>query len=456
MTAAETIDDQEVTAPSLPPGPPLPMPVQTILWGACNGPLMRWCQRRYGDMFTIRLPKATGSGTSVIVVDPAAVKEVFGLSAGCFAAAELAPVLEPFLGARSVLLLDGDRHRRERRLITRGLHGEAMSTYAEWIEEITEQDVATWPTGRAFPVWPHMQAITLTVIMRAVFGVAPGPELDRIREPVHRMVSDRGSVLILNPAWRKDFGPRSPWGRFVRLRADVYAMVEGEIAQRRQAHDLESRVDMMSTLIQARDEDGNGLDDLELRDELMTMLFAGHETSATALAWAFDLLVHHPQALDHLNATLDDGDETYLDAVVKEVLRLRPVIPDVGRVLIRPVSIGGRVLPAGVSVGPNLALLHRRPDLYPEPLVFRPERFLGQAAESPQWIPFGGGIRRCLGAPFATMEIHTVLRTVLRAMRLTPVSTRAARPRRRAVTLTPHNGAPVIAQRRRLKAADSV
>ena len=448
MTAAGTIDGQRLTAPSLPPGPPLPMPLQTVLWGACNGPFMRWCQRRYGDMFTIRLPKAAGSGTSVIVVDPAAVREVFGLPASCFAAAELAPILEPFLGARSVLLLDGDKHRRERRLITKGLHGEAMSTYAEWVEQVTEQDMTTWPTGRAFAVWPHMQSITLTVMMRAVFGVVPGPELDRIREPVHRLVSDRGSVLILNPAWRKDFGRRSPWGRFVRLRAEVHAMVEGEIAQRRQARDLESRVDLMSTLIQARDEEGISLDDLELRDELMTILFAGHETSATALAWAFDLLVHHPQALDRLNATLDDGDETYLDAVVKEVLRLRPVIPDVGRVLTRPAFVGGRVLPAGVSVGPNLALLHRRPDLYPQPLAFRPERFLSQTAEPPQWIPFGGGIRRCLGAPFATMEIHTVLRTVLKQMQLTPASSRLARPRRRAVTLTPHNGAPVIAEYR--------
>ena len=448
MTATGTINGQRLGAPSLPPGPPLPMPVQTVLWGACNGPFMRWCQRRYGDMFTIRLPKGGGSGTSVIVADPAAVKEVFGLPAECFTAAELAPVLEPFLGARSVLLLDGDRHRRERRLLTRGLHGEATSTYAEWVEEITEQDVASWPAGRAFAVWPHMQAITLTVMMRAVFGVPPGPELDEIRKPVHRMVSDRGSVLILNPAWRKDFGQRSPWGRFIRLRADVHRMVEDEIARRRQAHDLESRADIMSMLIQARDEDGKGLDDLELRDELMTMLFAGHETSATALAWAFDLLVHHPQVLDRLNSTLDDGDETYLDAVVKEVLRLRPVIPDVGRVLTQQVSIGGRTLPAGVSVGPNLALLHRRPDLYPDPLAFRPERFLSQPAESPQWIPFGGGIRRCLGAPFATMEIRTVLRTVLRRMRLGPGSSRLARPRRRAVTLTPHNGAPVIVTRR--------
>ena len=449
MTAVETIADLGPAVPSLPPGPPLPMPLQTVLWGACNGPFMRWCQRRYGDMFTLHLPKAAGSGTSVIVVDPSAVKEVFGLPADCFAAAELAPILEPFLGARSVLLLDGERHRRERRLITKGLHGEAMSTYAEWVEETTEEDMATWPTGRPFALWPHMQAITLTVMMRAVFGVSPGPELDRIREPVHRLVSDRGSVLILNPAWRKDFGRRSPWGRFVRLRADVHAMVEGEIAQRRQADDLESRVDLMSMLIQARDEDGNSLDDLELRDELMTMLFAGHETSATALAWAFDLLVHHPEALDRLNAAVDDGDDTYLDAVVKEVLRLRPVIPDVGRVLTRPASIGGRMLPAGVSVGPNLALLHRRRDLYPQPLAFRPARFLGQSAESPQWIPFGGGIRRCLGAPFATMEIHTVLRTVLKQMQLTPASRRPARPRRRAVTLTPHNGAPVVAQYRR-------
>jgi hypothetical protein len=311
-----------------------------------------------------------------------------------------------------------------------------MGTYADLVAEATERDLATWPVGRPFPVRPHMQAITLDVIVGAVFGTS---SLATSRA-FHRFLRASGSLLILNPAWRKDLGRHSPWGRFVRLRAQVHRMVASEIAERRHAADLDARNDMLSVLLR----EGQELHDLQLRDELLTMVLAGHDTTTSALAWAFDLIVHHPDVHERLVVAVRDGDERYLDAAVKEVLRLRPVIPEAGRTLTRPAVLGGRQLPAGVSVTPSILLLQRRSDLYPDPLAFRPERFLN-SADPHTWIPFGGGIRRCLGAPFATLELQVVLRTVLARMRLAPASKRPARPKRRAVTLMPHNGARIIA-----------
>jgi cytochrome P450 len=311
-----------------------------------------------------------------------------------------------------------------------------MSHYAGLIAEATERDMATWPVGRPFPLRPRMQAITLDVIVQAVFGTQ-SPQMSAV---LGQFLRACGSLLILNPAWRKDLGRHSPWGRFVRLRARVHRMVEKEIAERRRAADLSWRTDMLSVLLCGN----KGLDDDGLRDELITMLLAGHDTTASALAWAFDLLVHHPEVHKRLVVAVGDGDDDYLDAVVKEAMRLRPVIAEAGRTLTGPTNIGGYRLPAGVSVTPSILLLQRRPDLYPDPLAFRPERFLG-ATDPHTWTPFGGGIRRCLGAPFATLEIHVVLRTVLRRMRLAPASRRPARPKRRAVTLMPGDGTRVVA-----------
>jgi cytochrome P450 len=293
-----------------------------------------------------------------------------------------------------------------------------------------------------------MQAITLEVILRAVFGVSSHADLERYRPPLQRFLRDAGSFLILVPALRKDLGPRSPWGHFVRLREDVRRMVEAEIARRRDTPELGSRTDVLSFLLAARDEEGKGLDDLDLRDELITMLLAGQDTTATALAWTCDLLVHNRRVLARLVEDLDRGSDAYLDAVIKEVLRLRPTIPEVGRTLSQPTSIGGHELPTGTAVTPSLILIHRRPELYPDPLVFRPERFLERTHDLQTWHPFGGGIRHCLGATFATMEMRVVLRTVLSTLRLSPASKRSSRARRRAVTLIPRTGARVVARRR--------
>lgn len=437
---------------NLPPAPRMPRWLQTILWGFQPTSYLTWCQRRYGDLFTVRLPEG---GTLVVASHPAAVKEIFALPADAYSAEDAAPILEPFLGAQSLLLLDGERHRRERRVLARALHGDRMETYESLIMEATERDLETWPVATPFAVWPHMQQVTLEVILRAVFGVAPGDELERLRAPLRRFLTDAVSITILNPAWRKDLGRFSPWGRFVRLRAAVDRLVEGEIARRRTAPDLEARTDVMSVLIQARDENGDGLSDDALRDELITMLLAGHDTTATGIAWAIDLLVHHPPVLDRLTEAVTDGEDDYLDAVVREVLRLRPVVPDAGRTLTRPATIGGWLVPAGVTVVPSILLLHRRGDLYPRALEFRPERFLQDAHDVQNWIPFGGGLRRCIGAGLANLELRVVLRSVVRRMQLCPADRRPARPRRRAVTLAPRTGVRVIAQPRRERGRDA-
>jgi cytochrome P450 len=415
--------------------------VQTLLWGLAPGPFLRWCQRREGDMFTVRLPQGA---SMVVVAEPAAAKAVLALPAAAFRAAEAAPILEPFVGPRSLLLLDGERHRRQRQVMARALHQDTASDHAAIMAEAADRDLDSWPLGEAFAVRPHMQAVTTEVILRCVFGIERGEQFDRIATPLRAFLDALGSVLVLNPQWRRDLGPWSPWARFVALRSAVHEIVDGEIARRR-AGGTSSRADVLSMLLDARDDENRGLDDLEVRDQLMTLVLAGHDTTATALAWAFDLLTHNPRVLDRCVASVKADDTAYLDAVVKEVLRLRPTIPDTGRTLSEPASIGGWNLPAGTSVTPSILLLHRRADLYTDPDAFRPERFLDPAS-SPTWVPFGGGVRRCLGATFATLEMRVVLRAVLTRMRVRPATRRPARARRRVVTLVPSTGGRIIAE----------
>lgn len=434
---------EQIPWQALPPGPRVPVAWQTVRWGLRPVQFLSRCQRRYGDTFTIRFPER---GHSVVLTSPESVKQVFGLGADEFSVIEASAVLlEPFLGSRSLLLLDGDAHRRERKMLAQSFHGEGLATHRPIVDEAAERDLATWPTGKAFGVRPHMQAVTLEVILRAVFGIAMDENFDALKAAFERFLSDGSSNLILLPPARKDFGSRSPWGRFVRNRAHVHGVVREEITARRKVPDLHDRTDLLSFLLRARDDDGNALDDASLLDELMTMLLAGQDTTATALAWAVDLLAHHPTALERLVSDLDDGSETYLDAVVREVLRLRPVIPDIARTLTRAMTIDGYKLPSGTNLTCNIALLHRRPELFDDPLAFRPERFLDQPADYNTWVPFGGGIRRCLGAAFATMEIRIVLSTILRRFRLRPARSRLEPARRRAVTLVPRSGARVVA-----------
>jgi cytochrome P450 len=396
------------------------------------------CHERMGDYFTLRPP----GRTVVVTVDPAAVKQVFTGDPDLLHAGEANALLAPMLGTRSVLLLDGPEHLRQRRLLLPPFHGERMRTYARAMEEAALWHIAGWPRRRSFAVLTSMQAITLDVIMRAVFGLDDESGRERLAVPLRRqldVVGNRRTVLALMLTSRNGQpGKRGPWAKIAAARREADAMIYEQIRIRRDDPQTDRRTDIFSLLLAARDEDGQALSDNELRDELMTLLVAGHETTATALAWTLERIVRHPDVLERLQDDPDDRD--YVDAVIKETLRLRPVVPAVARKLMVPMEFGGWRLPAGVDISPSIYLLHRRPDLYPDPQSFRPERFLEKPAGTYEWIPFGGGVRRCLGASFALMEMNVVLRTILRTVRLEPTRAGGESVMRRAVTFTPDNG----------------
>jgi cytochrome P450 family 135 len=435
---------------SFPAGPRSPRVVQTAQWVARPIELMERCARSYGDMFTLR---PLGVGPAVFISDPDVIKEVFTSAPGVMLAGQSNSFLEPVVGSRSVLVLDGAAHMRQRKLMLPPFHGQRMQSYGELIAEVTERVLAGWPLGESFPLRPHTQAITLEVIMRAVFGVR---EADRLAELGRRLTRfmDAGTgrarwVATLMPVLQRRFGTdRSPWARFVAARSAVDELLYEEIRRRRGASDLAEREDILSLLLQARDEDGNGMTDEELRDELMTLLVAGHETTATALAWAFELLLKNPDTLAELEHDLAAGGEEYLDGVIKETLRLRPVLPIVGRTLAQDVTLGGYELPAGAMVAPCIYLTHRRADVYPEPARFKPERFAGVQPDTYAWLPFGGSIRRCVGASFAMFEMKVAIPVVLRELRLRAASPEPEPMRRRAITFVPERDALVVAERR--------
>jgi cytochrome P450 len=424
------------------------MPVQTALWILRPVPFMRWCKRRYGDIFMVRLPLSKGG--VVNVCDPAAVKTVFTGNPDRLRAGEANIILEPLLGSRSVLLLDGPEHLRQRKLMLPSFHGERMQRYGAAMTAITEREVATWRAGETMQLEPRMQHITLEVILRTVFGLDEGERLVELRDKLRRLLDAGSSPLTLIPSMRRSDRAGHPVGIFARLmarKAEVDAILYDEIARRRAASDLTQRDDILSLLLQARDDQGGAMTDQELRDELMTLLAAGHETTATSLAWFFELILRHPDAMRRLEEELARGETAYLDAAIKETMRLRPVVPVVVRHLLDPLEVSGHRLPAGTIVGCNIVLTHRHEPTYPEPEAFRPERFLGKATETYSWIPFGGGIRRCLGASFAHYEMRTVIPTILARTRLRSASPRGERVKRRAVTMVPARRARVVVDR---------
>jgi cytochrome P450 family 135 len=435
---------------SFPAGPKSPAVVQTAEWLGRPIQLMERCARLYGDMFTLRV---MGIGNAVFISNPEVIKEVFTAKPEVMRAGESNSFLEPVVGSRSILVLDGPSHMRQRKLMLPPFHGQRMQSYGELIADVAERELAGWPVGRPFALRPHTQAITLEIIMRAVFGVDEADRLAELgRRLTHFMDTGTGPVRWFStqmPLLQRRFGTdRSPWAQFVAARAAVDELLHDEIRRRRAAPDLAEREDILSLLVQARDEDGNPMTDDELRDELMTLLVAGHETTATALAWAFELMLRSPEALARLEQEIAEGGEEYLDAVIKETLRLRPVLPIVGRILTQDVTLGGYELPAATMVAPCIYLTHRRPDVYPEPDRFEPERFLGVQPDTYAWLPFGGSIRRCLGASFAMFEMKVVIPVVLRALRLRAASAEPEPMRRRAITFVPARDALLVAERR--------
>lgn len=403
------------------------------------------CARRYGDMFTLKI---ANEGTWVFVTDPDAVKQIFTGDPRLLHAGEANVVLLPVLGSHSVLLLDGDAHMAQRKLMLPSFHGERMRGYEQTMAEVAARELERWPVGAPLSAWPTMQTITLEVILRTVFGVTDADRLRRLGDALQSSLSwtadpkRMAQLALLGP---KRIADRGTLRKALQPTDDL---IFEEIRARRDAPDLAERDDVLSLLLQARHEDGSEMSDQELRDELMTLLVAGHETSATALAWALEALARHPAVLNRLRDEVDAGDDTYLDAVVKEILRLRPVIALVLRRLTEPMEIGGRMLPAGVNVAPCIYLIHRRPDVYPDPRAFRPERFLEKPPGTYTWIPFGGGVRRCLGASFAQFEIKVVLRELVRRLDISPARPRAERRVRRAIVFAPERGGELVVTRR--------
>jgi cytochrome P450 len=431
---------------ALPPEHPSPPAVQMVRWFFRPIEFMDACRSRYGETFGVRFP---GFQTPLYLTsDPAAAKVIYSNRDNTLPPGRNT-VLEPVMGPRSLLLLEGSEHLARRKVMLPPFHGERMRAYESVIEDVVGREVDSWRQGQEFRIHPRMQRVTLEVILRAVFGVTDADRLMRMRQALGVMLRQTASAgLQLVGLVTQRLGRFGPWRRFEETLEGVNALIYEEIAERRADPDLESREDILSMLIVARFEDGGEMSDAELRDQLVTLLLAGHETTATALAWTFDLLLRHPAAHQRLRSEISEDGDDYLRAVISEALRLRPVIPIAGRRLVEEIEVDGYTLPVGSDISPAIYLTHTRPDLYPDPQSFRPERFLDGGPETYSWIPFGGGVRRCLGASFAEFEMRIVLREVLGRCRLRAVRSQPERVKRRNITFSPRRGTPVLVEQK--------
>ena len=425
----------------LPPEPSSSSLVQTLRWAFRPLPFMEDCRRQLGDSFSVRF--LGFERPMVLISDPAAIKALYkershGLPPGRNI------ILEPILGPRSLLIQEGAEHLSRRKLMLPPFHGERMKGYERTMSEIAAREIDSWPVGSPCKLRPRMQAITLEIIIETVFGVRERERMGPLRAALREFLDLTTDPRFLLPVVLA--GPervrRVPG--FARRIDRVDELIGAEIAARRAASGLAEREDILSLLVAAEHEDGSRMSDGEIRDELLTLLVAGHETTATALSWAVERLVRHPEKLARLRAEVTAGEDAYLTATIQETLRLRPVLVGVIRKLTEPVAIGGYELPAGVSVVPSIHLIDRDPRIYPEPGRFLPERFLGEGPGTYTWIPFGGGIRRCLGAAFAQFEMAVVLRELVKRRELSPARPQAERSFRRAITETPRHDAEVV------------
>jgi cytochrome P450 family 135 len=403
---------------------------------------MKRCAARYGDTFTMKL---AGEGAMVMVSNPEAVREVFTAPPELLHAGEANRILLPVVGANSVMLLDGDAHKEQRRLLMPSFRGSHLQSYMNTMRDIAGAEIARWPHGEPVKLHPRMQTLTMEVILRVVFGLERGERLDRLRVALRRMLAlttnafAQMMLLVVGPQQMRTTLAR-------RLLREVDRLLYEEIAARRQVDDLQERTDVLSMLLQAKHADGHPMDDREIRDELITLLLAGHETTASGLAWAVERIIRHPDIHSRLVEETHTDAHEYIDAVVKESLRLRPVLSLVGRRLKEPMVIGGVPLPAGVAVVPSIYLMHRRPEIYPDPEQFRPERFLGNHGGTYTWIPFGGGVRRCLGATFAECEMRIVLSALFASNQIRPDRHAPEPVHRRSITHVPGRGTTVVLQ----------
>ncbi len=436
---------------TLPPGPTEAQAIQTARWLLRPISFMESSRRRYGDAFSVSF--LGFERPMVMLSDPDAIRALYtahehGLPAGRSIA------LLPVMGPGSVLLLEGGEHLARRKLMLPPFHGERMRSYEATVREVTERELDGWSDGSPFAIHPRMQAVTLEVILQAVFGVTDPARSARLRERLPLLLGETSSAALqFRVLLSRRFRRGDPMAAMNELLREIDELLLAEIAERRSGSDPThpaEREDILSLLVAASFEDGSEMSDREVRDQLVTLLLAGHETTATALAWTFDLLLRNPATLTRLTSEIDAGEEdSYLRAVISESLRLRPVVPLAGRRLASDLNVDGLSLPAGTDVTPAIWLTHTRPDLYPEPYAFRPERFLKDSPTTYGWIPFGGGIRRCLGAAFAEMEMRVVLEAILQRRTLSPANSRAERVTRRNVTFSPRKGTLVRSSRRR-------
>ncbi|MFT3925766.1 MAG: cytochrome P450 [Myxococcales bacterium] len=440
-----------------PPSPPLPVALQTLLWIKRPTEFFHWCGHRYGAAFTLKLPMFP----LVMLSDPADIRALFAARPDEMHAGRFNTILRTVVGDSSVLLLDGEPHLSRRKLLLPSFHGERMRFYGATMADITRRVMSQWPRGESFSLHPQTQEITLQIILRTVFGMDEGADAHALHGQIKRMLSQGEHALAFLPlivlAQRPQDEQRAPWRWMLRERDRADGLLYQQIKRRREDHQVRARKDVLAMLLDAKDEEGQGLSDRELRDELMTALAAGHETTATSLAWAFERILSHPRVYqrlrDEVRALGKEPDPErlaalpYLDACLKEVLRLRPVVPVVGRVLKRPFRFAGYDLPEGTRVAANIYLAQRNPELYPEPDLFRPERFLGVTPDPGAFLPFGGGVRRCIGAAFAQYEMKIVLGTMLAQADFTLAQQAPARTVRRTITFWPEHGTQVIASR---------
>jgi cytochrome P450 len=430
----------------------MPSPMQAMGWALRPLAFMDRCGERYGEMFTLRIRRER---PWVFLTNPEHVKQVFTTDAQLLraGAGEANPLLGPLLGARSVMLQDEPRHMIDRRRILPSFHGQRMRDYGEMMSDVARGEIERWPLGEPFALWPRMQAISLEVVMRATFGRAEGERLERLRTNLVELtnwVNDSRRLALLAAAGERTMTANP---RFRAVMRPVEELVLEEVRARRAAGDGDDHDDILAMLERKPDEDGSPMDDRKMRDELVTFLSDG--PTATSLAWAFERLLRYPDKLARLRAEVLAGEsEEYVDAVVKETLRLCPAVPVVMRRLIEPMELGGYTIPPDTIVAPCVYLMHRRADLYPRPRAFEPERFLGDAAGTYTWIPFGGGVRRCVAVVFAQLEMKRVIQTVLSEVDLSPAVMRSEAAARSSVSFAPDGGATVVATRRSAAGVD--
>lgn len=426
---------------ALPPGPTAPRAVQGARAVLSHRHGLTGLRQRYGTAFTIDVPVF---GKAVVLSDPQELKQLFTANPDLLDAPE--PNLGRVLGPGSFFALTGQQHRAQRKLLVPPFHGRRLAAYDEIIERAALREIASWPRGREFPVLPSTMRITLEVILRAVFG-AEGRELDRLRDLLPRFVT-LGSRLAGTPVPRTGFGRWNPWRRFEALRAAYDAVVDELITRAQHDPDLDERDDVLALMVQARYDDGSAMTRGEIADQLVTLLSAGHETTAASLAWAVERLRRHPRVLADLVAEVDAGGTELRDAVLTEVQRSRPVVDTTARQTKEELQIGRWTIPPGWTVVAGISLVHHDASVFPEPETFDPSRFLGAKPDLHRWIPFGGGARRCLGATFASREMNIVLRAILRAVSLEPTRRRGERWRFRGVANAPSRGGVAVVRDR--------